>query len=290
MDHQFEIVTDSTCDLPVEELAELGVEMVPLHVFVGDGCYLDQIEIKPKEFYAKMAAAEELPHSSQPSPSAFATAFAKLAEEGAKQVLSIHISGALSGTANSAALAAQDSPVPVCVWDTKIGTSMQGIYIKEACHMRDAGETLEVTLAHLEKLREQSSLVFVLDTLENIVKNGRCSRAKGLMSAVLNIKAVLHVTDEGALEPIAKGRGMQRAYQDLAKIVEAKYGAGARLTAAFATSDNEEGCKECLEVIEKRGITVDLQGTYSAGPVISTHTGIGLVAFSCVPTEMLYRG
>ena len=57
MDHQFEIVTDSTCDLPVEELAELGVEMVPLHVFVGDGCYLDQIEIKPKEFYAKMAAA-----------------------------------------------------------------------------------------------------------------------------------------------------------------------------------------------------------------------------------------
>ena len=53
MDHQFEIVTDSTCDLPVEELAELGVEMVPLHVFVGDGCDLDQIEIKPKEFYAK---------------------------------------------------------------------------------------------------------------------------------------------------------------------------------------------------------------------------------------------
>lgn len=151
--------------------------------------------------------------------------------------------------------------------------------------MRDAGETLEVTLAHLEKLREQSSLVFVLDTLENIVKNGRCSRAKGLMSAVLNIKAVLHVT-----EPIVKGRGMQRAYQDLAKIVEAKYGAVARLTAAFATSDNEEGCKECLEAIEKRGITVDLQGTYSAGPVISTHTGIGLVAFSCVPTEMLYRG
>lgn len=139
-------MTDSTCDLPVEELAELGVEMVPLHVFVGDGCYLDQIEIKPKEFYAKMAAAEELPHSSQPSPSAFATAFAKLAEEGAKQVLSIHISDALSGTANSAALAAQDSPVPVCVWDTKIGTSMQGIYIKEACHMRDAGETLEVPL------------------------------------------------------------------------------------------------------------------------------------------------
>ena len=235
MDHQLEIVTDSTCDLPVEELAELGVEMVPLHVFVGDSCYLDQIEIKPKEFYAKMTAAEELPHSSQPSPSAFATAFAKLAEAGAKQVLSIHISGALSGTANSAAVAAQDSSVPVRVWDTKIGTSMQGIYVKEACRMRDAGESLDDTLAHLEKLREQPSLVFV-------------------------------------------------------KIVEAKYGAGARLTAAFATSDNEEGCKECLEAIEKRGITVDLQGTYSAGPVISTHTGIGLVAFSCVPTEMLYRG
>lgn len=290
MEHQFEIVTDSTCDIPLEELASLGVEMVPLHVFVGDGCYLDQIELTPEEFYDKMAAAEELPHSSQPSPSAFATAFEKVAAAGAKEILSIHISTALSGTANSAELAAEGAPVPVRVWDTKTATMMHGMLVKQACRMRDAGESLEATVAHLQKLRDNSYLVFTLDTLENIVKNGRCSKAKGLMSAVLNIKAVLAVQDDGSLDTAGKGRGMQRALQSLAKLVEAKYGTDTPLTATMLTVKNEQGCQECLQILKDRGLDVDLITTYNAGPVIATHTGAGLIGISFVPTELLYKG
>lgn len=290
MEHQFEIVTDSTCDIPLEELASLGVEMVPLHVFVGDGCYLDQIELTPEEFYDKMAAAEELPHSSQPSPSAFATAFEKVAAAGAKQILSIHISTVLSGTANSAELAAEGAPVPVRVWDTKTATMMHGMLLKQACRMRDAGESLEATVTHLQKLRDNSYLVFTLDTLENIVKNGRCSKAKGLMSAVLNIKAVLAVQDDGSLDTAGKGRGMQRALQSLAKLVEAKYGTDTPLTATMLTVRNEQGCQECLQILKDRGLDVDLITTYNAGPVIATHTGAGLIGISFVPTELLYKG
>ena len=290
MEHQFEIVTDSTCDIPLEELASLGVEMVPLHVFVGDGCYLDQIELTPEEFYDKMAAAEELPHSSQPSPSAFATAFEKVAAAGAKQILSIHISTALSGTANSAELAAEGAPVPVRVWDTKTATMMHGMLLKQACRMRDAGESLEATVTHLQKLRDNSYLVFTLDTLENIVKNGRCSKAKGLMSAVLNIKAVLAVQDDGSLDTAGKGRGMQRALQSLAKLVETKYGTDTPLTATMLTVKNEQGCQECLQILKDRGLDVDLITTYNAGPVIATHTGAGLIGISFVPTELLYKG
>ena len=290
MEHQFEIVTDSTCDIPLEELASLGVEMVPLHVFVGDGCYLDQIELTPEEFYDKMAAAEELPHSSQPSPSAFATAFEKVAAAGAKEILSIHISTALSGTANSAELAAEGAPVPVRVWDTKTATMMHGMLLKQACRMRDAGESPEATVTHLQKLRDNSYLVFTLDTLENIVKNGRCSKAKGLMSAVLNIKAVLAVQDDGSLDTAGKGRGMQRALQSLAKLVEAKYGTDTPLTATMLTVKNEQGCQECLQILKDRGLDVDLITTYNAGPVIATHTGAGLIGISFVPTELLYKG
>lgn len=156
--------------------------------------------------------------------------------------------------------------------------------------MRDAGETLEVTLAHLEELRANSYLIFTLDTLENIVKNGRCSRAKGLMSSVLNIKAVLAVADDGSLSPVGKGRGMRRAFENLAKLVEDKFGAGADLTASLLTVRNEAGCKEMVDIIRARGIKVNVLATYDAGPVIATHTGAGLVGFGAMPTSLLYKG
>ena len=290
MQHDFEILTDSTCDIPLAELSELGVEMVPLHVFVGNGCYLDQLEITPEQFYDKMASVEELPHSSQPAPSSFSEAYAKMAAAGARRVLSIHIASALSGTANSAELAAKDAPLEVHVWDSRTATMVHGMLVKEACRMRDAGETLEATLAHLEELRRNAYLIFTLDTLENIVKNGRCSRAKGLMSSVLNIKAVLAVGDDGTLSPVGKGRGSRRAFECLAKLVEARYGAGADLTATGLTVRNRTGFDEMLDIIRGRGIKVNLLDVYDAGPVIATHTGSGLVGFGAVPTDLLYKG
>lgn len=154
--------------------------------------------------------------------------------------------------------------------------------------MRDAGETLEATLDHLEKLREQELLIFVPDTLENIVKNGRCSRAKGLMSSLLNIKAVLAVGDDGTLSPVGKGRGTQRALEAMAKLVEDKYGKGAKLTATLLTVRNQKGCDEMVEILRKRGFDLDIVATYNAGPVIATHTGAGLIGFGCVPTDALY--
>ena len=288
MQHDFEILTDSTCDIPLPELAELGVEMVPLHVFVGEGCYLDQIELTPEQFYDKMAEAEELPHSSQPAPTGFQAAYAKMAEAGAKRILSIHIATALSGTANSAELACASSPVEVRVWDTRTATIMHAVLVREAVKMRDAGETLEATLEHLENVRRNSLLIFMLDTLENIVKNGRCSRAKGLMSSLLNIKAVLDVEDDGSLLPVGKGRGQQRALENLASIVEKRFCEGADLTVTTVSVRNQAGCDDVVEIMRKRGLNVTVANTASAGPVIATHTGAGLVGTAVVPTELLY--
>ena len=288
MQHQFEVLTDSTCDIPLDELAELGVEMVPLHVFVAGGSYHDMVDITSEQFYDKMASTDELPHSSQPSPTAFLDAYNKMADAGAPAVLSIHIATALSGTANSAEIASGDAKVPVRVWDSHTATVTHGMMVKEACRMRDAGETLEATVAHLDKLAAQDSLVIVPDTLENIVKNGRCSRAKGLMSSLLNIKAVLAIQDDGSLEPVGKGRGTERALEALAKVVEARYGKGAELTATMVTVRNQAGVDEMVKILEKRGFVLHVMGTYNAGPVIATHTGAGLIGLGCVPTSALY--
>lgn len=288
-DHQFEILVDSTCDIPLEDQAQLGITMVPLHVFVGDGCYHDQIELTAEQFYDKMAASKELPHSSQPAPTAFTEAYIKMAENGAKCILSIHIASALSGTSNSAELGAADAPVEVKVWDTRTATAAHGMLVREAVKMRDAGESLEATVAHLENLRNKTELIFALDTLENIVKNGRCSKAKGLMTSLLNIKAVLAVTDDGSLDTVGKGKGMRRALGNLAKLVEEKYGEGAELTITPFTVRNEDGCKELIEIMEKYGFKLHIQPTLSVGPVIATHTGAGLVGIACMPTAEMYQ-
>ena len=290
--HDFEILTDSTCDIPLDELADLGVEMVPLHVFVGGGSYLDMIEITSEQFYDKMATADELPHSSQPEPAAFEAAYAKMARQGAHRILSLHIAGTLSGTVNSAQLAAQaQAPdVEVRVYDTRIATMAHGMMVKEAVRMRDAGETLEATVAHLDAYRAKLQLVFVPDTLENLVKNGRCSRATGLMSSLLNIKAIIAASDEdGSLMVPGKARGTQRALEQLVSIVEKRYGHAAKLVCTMLTVRNQAGVDELVEILKARGFDCDIVCTYSAGPVIATHTGPGLIGLACVPADQCYH-
>lgn len=288
-EHQFEILVDSTCDLSLDDLAQLGVTMVPLHVFVGGGCYHDLIELTPEQFYDKMAATDELPHSSQPAPTAFTEAYTKMAEGGAERVLSIHIASALSGTSNSAELGAADAPCEVKVWDSRTATAAHGMLVREAVKMRDAGESLDATVVHLEELRNQTQLVFALDTLENIVKNGRCSKAKGLMTSLLNIKAVLAVMDDGSLDTVGKGKGMRRAIGNVAKILEEKYGQCAALSVTPITVRNEQGCQELIDIMTKHGFVLDVKPTISVGPVIATHTGAGLVGVAVMPTQALYQ-
>jgi DegV family protein with EDD domain len=107
------IVTDSTCDVEPHLLAELGVEMVPLTVHFGDEHYRDWIDLRPAEFYAKLAASATLPTTSQPSPAAFSAAFERLAAQGADEIVVVTLASALSGTYHSAMLASDGSPVPV---------------------------------------------------------------------------------------------------------------------------------------------------------------------------------
>lgn len=289
MSHDFEILTDSTCDLSLDELAEMDVRMVPLQVFVGGESYRDQIELTAEQFYDKMAAASELPHTSQPSPSDFLRAYEEMAADGARRVLSVHLASTLSGTANSAAVAAKDATADVRVWETRTATAAHGMLVKEAVRMRDAGETLEATLVHLEDLRRQQWLTVTLGTLENLVKNGRCSRLQGFMGSLLNLKIVVAIEQDGTIAPVGKGRGERGARAALVRQVLERFGEGAHLTAAQLSTRNPEGCEAELAALREIGLTVDVVASYSAGPVIATHTGVGIAGFAFVPTGALYQ-
>src|SRR2546421_548755 len=99
------IVTDSTADIPKEQADALGITVVPLTVFFGDEAYLDGVELDSVGFYRKLAASKELPRTSQPSPAKFQEAYARLIDEGANAIISVHLSGKLSGTYQSACTA-----------------------------------------------------------------------------------------------------------------------------------------------------------------------------------------
>lgn len=188
----FAIVVDSTCDLLEDEYRSLNVAMVPLTIGVGGAEFKDQVEISSEEFLERMAAAEDLPKTSQPSPYDFTQVFNKLAADGAEGVLSIHIAGVLSGTVESARAAADEVEAEVHVIDTCGATASSALVVQQACALRDAGlsvaEAAERLQAYLPKVR-----FFVApDTLENLLKGGRLSADQAQSASLLNNQAHLY--------------------------------------------------------------------------------------------------
>lgn len=286
--HRFEIVTDSTCDLPLDLLASLDVTVVPLTVFFGADSFLDQVDISSEEFYDKMEASETLPHSSQPSPDVFAKTYEDLAEKGVEHILSMHLAGALSGTVNSARLAgdAVSKKVEVSSYDTRAVAMTFGMMVREAVGMRDSGATVEETIAHLEKVRAHLQLLVVPDTLENLVKNGRCTRAAGAATSLLDIKVQLSMDDAGNLVPAHKAKGTKRALRYVVRAIEERQPLKSKLVVAFLTSRNAEGCETLRTMIEDEGYELEVQGLYNAGPVVATHGGIGIIGLGVMPASV----
>jgi DegV family protein with EDD domain len=277
------IVTDSTCDLPPEELERLGVRMVPLKVLIGEDTYLDWVEMRPDEFYRRLAAAPELPKTSQPTPAEFASAYTRLAEEGCEAIVSIHLTSALSGTISSATAAAKESVVPVHVVDTKLVTQALGLVVKAAVRARDEGRDAAAIAAMAEQLSHDSELYFVLDTLEYLVKGGRAGKAAGLAASLLNIKPVLRFNDEGIIEPFKKAKGRKKALAELAAhVAEVSRAKGRlRLSLLHACAD-DEGADLAAE-LATAGADFELDSTGYVGAVVGTYAGPNAVGCAYHP-------
>lgn len=285
----FELVCDSTCDLPLELLAEMDVTVVPLTVIFGEETFLDQVEITSEQFYDRMAAAAELPRSSQPSPEAFVKTYRGLVEKGAKRILSLHIAEALSGTVNSARIAAEEVDADIVAYDSKTVAMTTGMMVREAVAMRDAGETLEATVDHLNRIRPSLQLLVVPDTLDNLVKNGRLSAVAGLATSLLDIKVQIGYDDEGNLVAEHKAKGTRHALRYVVRSIESRQPRGTKLLITMLTVRNQAGCRRLLDMIEEDGYPVELLGTYNAGPVVAAHGGMGLIAMGYMPAKLAYH-
>lgn len=277
------IVTDSTCDLGPEALRELDVRMVPLKVLFGEETFLDWIDFTPEAFYDKLKNSPVLPKTSQPSPADFAQVYRELADEGCERIISIHLSGPLSGTVSSATMAAEDAPVPVDVIDTRKVCQSVALIVRCAAEARAEGLSGDEIVGRVMEIVAKSRIFFVLDTLEYLVKGGRAGKAAGLAGSLLNIKPILYIGEDGIIAPYKKEKGRRKAFAALAAHIAEESRTYGRLRVRFLHSLDEEGVKALQDEIEKAGADIELDGIGFVGSVIGTYAGPKAVGIAYHP-------
>ncbi|MBO5574414.1 MAG: DegV family protein [Clostridium sp.] len=209
------IIIDSTTDVSPE--AQQQMEVVPLTVSFGEEEYLDGVDLTREDFYRKLEAGQILPKTSQPSPEAFARVYDRIRQEGNEGIL-ITVSSALSGTYQSACIAAEEYP-EIRVIDGKNVAIGTGILAEYALRRTEEGAELDALAEELEKKREEICLVAMLDTLEYLKRGGRISKTAALAGGILNIKPVITLKD-GVIVILGKARGAKKANNLLVEQIE----------------------------------------------------------------------
>lgn len=201
------IITDSTADLPPQVRSR--VEVVPLTIHFGEEDYTDGITIDSRSFYEKLVESDVLPTTSQATPYVFEEAFRKAVEDGS-QVVCITCSSRLSGTYQSAVIAAEDFSGSVFVVDSQTIALGSAILTEYALRLVDQGQDAETIVWKLMRKREKVRLLAMLDTLEYLKRGGRISPAVALAGGLLNIKPVVCI-EKGEIIMLGKARGSRQA-------------------------------------------------------------------------------
>lgn len=271
------IVTDSSVQLTPEEISQHNITVVPLTIMIDNTVYIDGETITRDDFMDEMAAAQNLPKTSQPAVGTFADVFDKLTVDGS-EVLAIHMTETISGTVNSSRQAAQIAKGKVTVIDSQFTDRAMAFQVLVAAEMAEAGKDMKTILDKLEQVRDNTTLVLGVTNLDNLVKGGRLSRVSGLISSFLNIKVILQLQN-GELKALRKGRGMKTINNFIAETI-AKM---AKLSNIKSVGISTAGAKELGEDIGRRiaevlpSVPILVRPT---DPVIATHTGPGAFAIT----------
>nr|MBQ8244268.1 DegV family protein [Oscillospiraceae bacterium] len=200
------IIVDSTADMIPEVAAKVGI--VPLTVHFGEKEYVSGVDIDAKTFYEMLVESDVLPTTSQPTPFAFGEAFREAVEAG-YEVVCLTCSGKLSGTNQSANIAAEDYPGKVHVVDSNTIAIGLGILVEYALELVDRGLTAEEIAWTLLQKREKVRLLALVDTLEYLKKGGRVSSTVAFAGGLLNIKPVITLSC-GEIRMLGKARGSKQ--------------------------------------------------------------------------------
>lgn len=264
---KIKIVTDSSITIEPELAKDLNITIVPLTVMI-DGVVYSDANLKEGEFLRLMKSSKNLPKTSQPPVGVFAEVFEDLSAEDV-QIISIHMSHALSGTVEAARQGATLAKADVTVVDSSFTDQAMKFQVVEAAKMAKAGATLEEILEKVEEVKAKTELYIGVSTLENLVKGGRIGRVTGLISSLLNIRVVMQMTNH-TLTPIVKGRGaktFKKWLDDLKESLKEKEIEEIGISYAGGPEFANQMKEELQEFVEKPIPVLE------TGSIIQTHTG-----------------
>lgn len=271
------IVLDSTADFPEAPERFPNWRVVPLYVRFGSESYRDYEELKPPEFYAKLREASDLPTTSQPTPQDFLDAYRGL--DGYERILSLHISGKLSGTIESARLAAGElggDRIRLIDSDTaSAAIAMLGLAIQRRLEQGTTDEAVDELVA---RYRRENGLLFTVDTLEFLARGGRIGRGRALAGNLLNVKPILSIRD-GEVEPIKRVRGNQKAFMEFVSRFRDETRDEPGLKVGIAHADARERAEALAEMVGRERPRAEIELLTTLGAVIGTHAGPGTVGF-----------
>ena len=268
------MIVDSTVDLTPEIQAQMQV--VPLTIHFGEEEYIDGVTITGHEFYEKLVESEVLPTTSQATPFAFEKVFKEAVEAG-DQVVMLTIAHTLSGTYQSASIAAMDYPGQVFVVDSNTVAIGSGILAEYALQLADSGMSAADIADRLNQVKDKVRIVAVLDTLEYLKRGGRISKAAAFAGGLLSIKPVVELKD-GVINVMGKARGNKQGNSMLMKEVNNLGGLNFDMPILLGYTGLDDGLlkkfvEDDQELWQGRKLDAPLIGS-----VVGTHAGPGGVA------------
>jgi DegV family protein with EDD domain len=271
------IVVDSTADFPEAPQRFPNWRVVPLYVRFGDESYRDYVELGPEEFYARLRTATDLPSTSQPTPQDFLGAYQELGAY--ERVYSLHIASRLSGTFESARIAAEEiGGDRVRMVDTETASAaitMLGLAIQRRL---EAGTTDEELDQLVDRYKRTHGLLFTVDTLEFLARGGRIGRARAMAGQLLNIKPILTIT-EGEVVPVKRVRGNRKAMEEFVREFTDATTDGPALKVGIAHADAPERAEALRKMVRAERPQAEIEVVTVLGPVVGTHAGPGTVGF-----------
>ena len=275
------IVTDSTCDLPQEIVDTYGITVVPLYINFGDQGYLDGVEISRREFYQRLPDSDPLPTTATPGIDAFRQTYERLADEGASEILSIHISISLSATVDVARTAAKKTQkVPVTVFDSQQLSLGTGFLVLSAAKAAADGLSLDEIIAMLEDQTSRTYVIAALDTLEFLKRSGRMNAVVASLGSMLQIKPLLimHAGEPTGERVRTRERAMKRVIQFVSELGPLEQLALVHTNASQEAQDLYHRTTH-LFPNQEEPLSVDVT------PILGTNIGPGVVGFACITAK-----
>jgi DegV family protein with EDD domain len=278
------IVTDSTADIPIRLMQKYPIFVAPLQIIWGEETFRDGVDMNAVEFYQRLTQDTILPTTSQPSVGVFKDLYSRLLDEG-HEIISIHISGRLSGTLDSARQARDMLPsAPIELLDSGTSSMALGLQVLNVARAIRQGANMRECKIIFEESVSLAGIYFMVDTLEFLRRGGRIGGAAAFLGTLMDLKPLLTVED-GIIAAVEKVRSSNKALQRLLDKVEQLVGTARPVQVSAVHTNAPDIAHALLERAKQRlNISKVVEPLITdASPVIGAHTGPGGVglAFMC---------